>query len=167
MTDYTITQINLMDRTEFTTALGEIFERTPEIAAQCWHLRPFANTSELHLAMTKIVDSFNPEAKLKLICAHPDLGSKLKMAESSVKEQAGAGLDRLEFSEYTQLISLNQNYHQKFGFPFIVAVKDYTKSEVLQIFGDRIGNSHDLEQETALTQIKRIAWHRIHQLIIE
>ena len=68
----------------------------------------------------------NNKEQLALIKAHPDLGSKAKMAETSVQEQAGVGLDRLSEAEYQRFQSLNQAYKDKFDFPFIVAVKYHT-----------------------------------------
>lgn len=164
---YNLAQINLMDREEFTAALGEIFEHTPAIALQTWDKRPFNSISQLHQAMVEVVDSLEASAKLTLICAHPDLGSKLKMAESSVREQAGIGLDRLEPSEYNRFQALNQAYRDKFDFPFIIAVKDCSKDSILTAFGDRLENSLEIELEAALTEIKRIAWHRLNTLIEE
>ena len=112
-----------MSQAEFTEALGEIWEETPEIAQQTWHNRPFEDVAVLYQAMVAIVNSMSETEQITLIKAHPDLGSKTKMAEASVQEQAGIGLDSLSKSEYQRFQFLNQAYKDKFGFPFIVAVK--------------------------------------------
>jgi 2-oxo-4-hydroxy-4-carboxy-5-ureidoimidazoline decarboxylase len=162
---YKISQINQMDQIGFTTSLGEIFEHTPAIAHQAWISLPFEHISALYQAMVEVVDRLDDSAKLALILAHPDLGSKLKMAESSIQEQSGIGLDRLDASEYERFQNLNQAYRSKFGFPFIIAVKDQTKESILQAFSDRLKNPLESELEAAMIEIKRIAWHRLHCLI--
>ncbi len=87
--------------------------------------------------MIEIVDKMSEKKQLALIKAHPDLGSKAKMAEASLQEQAGVGLDRLSESEYQRFQPLNQAYKDKFGFPFIVAVKYHTKKSILEALTTR------------------------------
>ena len=81
-----------MSQAEFTEALGEIWEETPEIAEQAWHDKPFEDLDALHRAMVSVVDSMSEPERVALIKAHPDLGSKAKMADASVQEQAGVGI---------------------------------------------------------------------------
>lgn len=154
-----------MSQADFTTALGEIWEETPEIAQQTWHNRPFTDLETIYQAMTDVVNNMNPEQQLTLIQAHPDLGSKAKMAEASVQEQAGVGLDRLSESEYQRFQTLNQAYKDKFGFPFIVAVKYHTKETILEAFETRLQNSQEAEKQEALTEISKIARLRLESLI--
>ncbi len=92
---FTITQLNQMPQEEFPATLGEIWEETQEIALQAWLSKPFNNLEDLYQSMIAIVDRLSEIEQLALIKAHRDLGSKTKMAEASVKEQAGVGLDPL------------------------------------------------------------------------
>ncbi|MBE9043026.1 2-oxo-4-hydroxy-4-carboxy-5-ureidoimidazoline decarboxylase [Pleurocapsales cyanobacterium LEGE 10410] len=154
-----------MSQSEFTAALGEIWEDTPEIATQAWHSKPFENVSALYQSMVAIVNKMSKAEQLDLIQAHPDLGSKAKMAEASVKEQAGVGLDRLSESEYQRFQFLNRAYKEKFGFPFIVAVKYHTKESILEAFEERLENSPDREKRQALTEISKIARLRLEALL--
>ena len=103
--------------------------------------------------------------KLALIQAHPDLGSKAKMAEASVSEQAGAGLDRLSVEEFDRFQSLNQSYREKFSFPFIVAVKKHTKNSILEAFKQRLDNSIETEMQQAVAEICEIARFRLESTI--
>ena len=164
---YTLAQLNQMSQAEFTEALGEIWEETPQIAERAWHSRPFENIESLYRAMVAIVNSTNEGEQLALIKAHPDLGSKTKMAEASVKEQAGVGLDRLSESEYQQFQSLNQAYKDKFDFPFIIAVKNHTKESILQAFETRLENDREREKQQALNEISKIARLRLQSLIAD
>jgi 2-oxo-4-hydroxy-4-carboxy-5-ureidoimidazoline decarboxylase len=158
---YTLAQLNQMSQAEFTKALGEIWEETPQIARQAWHNKPFKDLDALYQAMVAVVDSMSEAEQLKLIKAHPDLGSKAKMADASVQEQAGVGLDRLSESEYQRFQFLNQAYKDKFDFPFIVAVKYHTKSSILEEFETRLKNSQEQEKRQALTEISKIAQLRL------
>jgi 2-oxo-4-hydroxy-4-carboxy-5-ureidoimidazoline decarboxylase len=162
---YSLTQINRMDRPQFTQALGEIFEHTPTVAAQVWHQRPFMSIEDLHQKMMAVVMSFDREQKLTLVRAHPDLGSKVKMAAASVQEQAGVGLDRLSADEYIRFQQLNQAYLERFEFPFIVAVKNHTKSSILAAFDRRLKNSADEELATAIEEISQIARFRLLAIV--
>lgn len=164
-TRYAIAQLNIMSQEEFTAALGEIWEETPEIAARAWHSQPFVNIESVYRAMVAVVEEMSESEKLSLIKAHPDLGSKTKMADASVKEQAGAGLDTLSSEEYQRFQSLNRAYKDKFGFPFIIAVKNHNKESILAAFESRVDNSVARERQQALTEIGKIALLRLESLI--
>lgn len=162
---YSLSELNQMSQEEFTNALGEIWEDTPEIVKQAWRDRPFADVDALYRAMVSVVDGMSESEQLALIKAHPDLGSKAKMAEASVQEQAGAGLDRLSGEEYQRFQSLNRAYKDKFDFPFIIAVKNHNKKSILQAFERRLNNSVATEKQQALTEISKIARFRLQAMI--
>ena len=162
---YTLAQINQMDRPQFIQALGEIFEHTPTIADRVWHQRPFTSIEELHQKMMVVVMGFDDAQKLALVRAHPDLGSKVKMAAASVQEQAGVGLDRLSASEFARFQQLNQSYLEKFNFPLIIAVKNHTKSSILEAFDRRLENSAEVELATAIEEISQIARFRLLAIV--
>lgn len=162
---YSLSELNRMSQEEFVAALGAVYEHTPMIAQATWHKRPFADLAQLHQTMVDVVQTLSQEQQLALIQAHPDLGSKAKMAEASVQEQSGLGLDRLSPPEYERLQALNRMYKQKFGFPFIIAVKHHTKASMLAAFEHRLGNTLGVERQQALTEINQIAWVRLTQLV--
>jgi 2-oxo-4-hydroxy-4-carboxy-5-ureidoimidazoline decarboxylase len=164
---YLIAQLNEMSQAEFVSALGAVFEETPAIAEIAWHTRPFTSISDLHQQMIKVVNYLSPENELALIQAHPDLGSRATMAEASVQEQAGAGLNQLSAQEYEQFQQLNQAYTEKFGFPFIIAVKNHTKASILAAFQSRLENSAARERQQALVEIVAIARFRLNELVSE
>lgn len=156
-----ISNLNQLSQVEFTEALGAIFEHTPEIATQAWLERPFDDISELHQVMAAIVNKMSEADQLKLICAHPDLGSKFKMAEASVQEQSTVGLDQLSAAEYDHFQQLNDDYKQKFSFPFIIAVRNHTKESILSAFEERLSNSLAIEKQQAIAEIIEIARWRL------
>ena len=108
-------------------------------------------------------------ADFAVLQAHPDPAGKLAIAgeltEDSRKEQAGAGLDRLSADEHARFTALNSAYVEKFGFPFIIAVKGLTKDDILVAFETRIANTREEEFETAKAQVERIALLRLQALL--
>ncbi len=162
---YSLAQINQMDQAEFTQALGDLFEHTPLIAARTWSQRPFADLDSLHQALVQTLDSLAWEEQRALICAHPDLATRAQMAETSIREQTSVGLDALSPEDYDRFASLNRAYHQKFGFPFIIAVRHHTLARILAAFQQRLQHPPEIEHRTALDQIAEIGrlrlWDRV------
>jgi 2-oxo-4-hydroxy-4-carboxy-5-ureidoimidazoline decarboxylase len=160
----TISQVNQMSQGDFVEIFGTVFENTPTIAIQAWNHRPFCDVRDLHKKMVDIVTDMTDEAKLLLIKAHPDLGSKIKMAEASISEQKSVGLDKLSPEEYAKFNSLNQTYKEKFNFPFIIAVKNHTKSSILQAFESRLSNDIESDRLQAIVEITHIAYFRLNAI---
>jgi 2-oxo-4-hydroxy-4-carboxy-5-ureidoimidazoline decarboxylase len=161
----TVADLNALDREAFVTALGRIFEDSPWIAERTWPRRPFASLDDLHTAMTGEVANADREMQLALLRAHPDLGTRARMSETSTGEQAGAGLDRLSADEFARLQQLNAAYRKKFGFPFLFAVKGSTKHDVIAALERRVRASVEDECAEALRQVSRIARFRLEDLI--
>lgn len=163
---YTLDQLNAMTEAEFVAAIGSTFEDTPTIAAQVWPQRPFASVADLHQRMVNIVQAMAKEDQLTLINAHPDLGTRVAMAEASVAEQTKAGLTNLSSEEYQQFQTLNQQYKNRFGFPFILAVAGHSKTSILENFAHRLRNSTEAELAIALQEIQKIAHLRLEAWIL-
>jgi allantoinase len=104
-----------------------------------------------------------------VLTAHPDLAGKLAAAKrltaESTAEQAGAGLDSLTDAERARFTELNNAYVAKFGFPFIIAVRDNDKPGILRAFDTRIGNDRAAEFATACAQVERIALLRLKDML--
>lgn len=164
---YSLAEINQLSQEAFVAVLGPVFEETPAIAHHVWHQRPFASLAELHQRMVQWVEQMSREDQLALVRAHPDLGIKAHMAEASVQEQAGVGLDRLTPEEYQRFHDLNQTYKAQFGFPFIIAVRNQTKFSILEAFERRLHNSETAELAQALSEIAQIARFRLEAKIVD
>lgn len=161
MPTYSLAQINQMDRAEFTQALGDLFEHTPMLASRTWSQQPFADLDSLYQALVQTLGSLSLEEQRALICAHPDLATRTKMAAASVREQTSVGLNALSPENYHQFASLNRAYRQKFGFPFIIAVRHHTPASILAAFQQRLQHPPEIEQRTALDQIAEIVRLRL------
>lgn len=160
-----------LTRTEFVERFGGVYEHSPWIAEDLWDqgLSADHDTPEgLQSAMAAVLDAADREAKLALIRAHPDLAGKAavrgELTEASTSEQAGAGLDQCTAQEFARFQELNATYQDKFGFPFILAVKGRHRTEILNAFETRISNSPEVEFDTALGQINRIALLRLEAM---
>lgn len=163
---YSIAELNEMSQEDFVGVLGVIFEETPVIAGKAWEKRPFADVDSLHQKMVDVVRAMSKEGQLALIRVHPDLGSKATMAEASVQEQSGVGLDRLTAPEYERFQILNSMYREKFGFPLIIAVRNQTKDSILTAFEHRLKNTVDQEIEQAIAEIFKIAQFRLSAIVV-
>src|SRR5450432_2544352 len=161
----TIADLNSLERAEFVSAIGWIFEHSPWVAERAWDTRPFANVEGLHRAMVEQVDRGLQEEQLALLRAHPDLGTRARVSEASSVEQAGAGLDQLTQAEFERLRELNEAYRDKFGFPFLFAVKGSTKHDVLYALERRARSSREEEYRVALDQVYRIARFRLEDTL--
>jgi len=163
--------LSQLDREAFRRALGGVFEQSPWVADRAFDRRPFATLEALHAAMVAVVRSASREEQLALIRAHPDLAGKAAraaaMSAASVAEQSSAGLDRLTDEEYARFERLNAAYREKFGFPFVIAVRRHDKHAILAAFEARLRNSLDDEVEAALAQIAEIARLRLDAVATE
>lgn len=161
-----------MDRQSFVAQFGGIFEHSPFIAERAFDLGLIEEPLRLenvHGELCRVFRSASQPEKLGVLRAHPDLAGKLAIAgrltEDSRKEQAGAGLDRLSASEHERFTVLNTTYTEKFGFPFIIAVKGLTKHDILAAFEARVKNDSDQEFLTACSQVEKIARLRLEAIL--
>jgi OHCU decarboxylase len=164
-----VAELNGLGREAFVAAVGPAWERSPWVAEQAWERRPFADLGALHGAMAAAVAAAPRERQLALIRAHPDLAGRAAIAgeltDESTREQASAGLDRLTADEFERFHRLNAAYRTRFGFPFVVCVREHTRSSILDAFQRRLGHTAEEEVATALAEIARIARLRLEEKI--
>ncbi|MGE4369801.1 MAG: 2-oxo-4-hydroxy-4-carboxy-5-ureidoimidazoline decarboxylase [Burkholderiaceae bacterium] len=167
----TLDELNAMPADDFITCLGGIFEHSPWVARQVLDRRPFPSVAALHEAMVDQVRRASARSRLELIRAHPELAGKAairgELTHESTREQAGAGLDQCSPQEYETLTALNRDYNQKFGFPFILAVRGYDRAGIIGQFRRRLALDPEQEQQECLEQIYRIALFRLNDLLQE
>ncbi len=165
-------QPHLMDREAFVAAYGGIFEHSLWIAERAFGLElgPAHDSAlGLHNALARVFRSARDDERIGVLRAHPDLAGKLAAAQrltaDSTAEQASAGLDALSDAERAAFTALNDAYGEKFGFPFIIAVRDHDKASILGAFTARLGNDRVTEIAEACRQVERIALHRLKALL--
>jgi len=156
-----------LSRDAFVERFGPVYEASPWVADAVW---PAAERGELDeplelaFAMREAVDNAPQERKLALIRAHPQLAVAGAMAEASVREQRGAGLDQCSADELAAFRELNAAYLDRFGFPFVIAVKGLSRADILAAFAARLENDAEAEFATAMAEIHRIAGFRVAAL---
>ena len=156
----TLEKLNALDRESFVAAVGWVFEHSPWVAERAWSDRPFRDSAALLEAMYRRVEEAAPEEQLALLRAHPDLGAGAKLSRASAVEQSGAGLDQLTRQDFGALIML---YKQKFGFPFIYAVKGSDVNDILAALLVRLEEEPENEYAEALRQVRLIARFRLNE----
>ena len=173
MTAFTTSPATL-DRDTFVARFGGVYERSPWIAECAFDagLTAEADSAEgLSGLLRAQVEAGGADRHLALLRSHPDLAGKLAVADeltaASAAEQEGAGLAACTADEFERFQTLNAAYKERFGFPFIVAVAGYHRTEILEIFGRRVGNDRDTELREALEQVHRIALLRLQNLARE
>jgi 2-oxo-4-hydroxy-4-carboxy-5-ureidoimidazoline decarboxylase len=152
----------------FLRAYASIFEHSPWVIERAWALRPFADAEALHAAFHQVLQALERDEQLRLIRAHPQLADKVAIAhgltDSSVAEQASAGLDRLTAPEFEAFQTMNSAYLRKYGFPFIICVRLHDKEQILSAMQHRLTRSPEEELQEAIEQISRISRLRLSAL---
>lgn len=161
----TLNSINELNKVEFIEKLGWVYEHSPWIAERSWEYKPFISLEDLKQKMEIVVQNSSLSEQLQLIKSHPDLAARIDMAEASVKEQSAAGLNSLSPDEYEEFHALNNQYKEKFGFPFIFAVRGSDKTVIKAEMKRRIGLDQENELKEAIKQIHLIASHRLSDFI--
>lgn len=161
----TIAALNSLDRPAFVEAIGWVFEHSPWVAERTWAARPFADLPALHAALIERVERADESERLALLRAHPDLGARARMSDASTGEQAQAGLGGLANDEYERLLALTAAYRERFGFPFLLAVKGKSRNEILTALQARIESLPEEEYREALRQVYGIARFRLESIV--
>ena len=157
-----IDELGRLDRDAFVAEVGFAFESSPWVAEEAWEERPFGSLHELHSAMVRVVERAPEDRQLALIGAHPELGGGGDaLTPASAAEQASAGLDRPGGDERARLERAQAAYRERFGFPFVVCVREHTQASIVASLEERLGHSPEEERATALDEIAKIAALRL------
>ena len=158
-------KINNLNKSDFLTIFGNVFEKSEWISEKVFDLRPFKNFEDLFSKIIGIYENNDKKIILKILNSHPELAVEKKLTINSKNEQKNANLNECTNDEYNEFKKLNIEYKKKFDFPFIIAVKGKNKDEILNYFRERIKNSLDEELLEAKKQVKKIATFRLEEII--
>jgi 2-oxo-4-hydroxy-4-carboxy-5-ureidoimidazoline decarboxylase len=169
LTTLTLAQVNAMPADEFVRVFGGVYEHSPWVAVIAEQQRPYATFEQLQIAMRDAVARSADSDKLALIRAHPALLGKLatfdQLTAASRAEQASAGLDHCSADELAQLAKLNQAYRDRFGFPFVVAVRGLTRAQIIERMQTGLHGTRETEFSTCLAEIDTITHLRLLSLV--
>ena len=160
-----IKDINLLSKKEFQSIFGNIFEKSDWISVKTYELKPFKDKEDLIDKMVNIYENSSKEKIINLFNLHPKLAIEKKLTTFSSKEQTEAKLNTCTNEELIEFESLNKQYQNKFGFPFIIAVKGKNKNEILDSFRQRVKNNFEVEFNEAKLQVKKIASIRLNEIL--
>ena len=158
--------LSALDAQAFSARLGHVFEHSAWVADHAWRARPFAGVDALHAAMVQAVRDAGTDALVALLRLHPELAAPGRLTPASEGEQAGVGLAGLDSMRADAFADANRLYRERFGFPFIVAVRGQRDpSAILAAMQRRLGNTPAQELETAFEEVARIARYRLEDIV--
>ena len=160
----TIDNINDLNKSDFLSIFGNVFEKTESVAQEAFETKPFKDFEDIINKMLTIYENYKKDKVLEILNAHPELAVAKKMTSESLSEQASAKLNECSNDEYEEFKKLNIEYKRKFNFPFIIAVKGKDKYEILKNFRQRILNDVESEFLEAKKQVKKIATFRLNEI---
>ena len=167
----TLDQLNTATLEEVVQQLDGLYEHSPWIAAQALQQRPFVSLAQFKRALAQTVTATGVEAQLALVRAHPELASRAAVRQSltaeSNAEQSRAGLTDCSPEEFERLQHLNSAYKDRFGFPFMLAVRGprgngLTRQQIIATFERRLDNHPSVELPEALRNVHRVAELRLN-----
>jgi len=150
-------------------AVGGVVEHSPWVAERAFVYRPFSNVDALHAALVKCIRDASVDEQIALFNVHPELAGREAIAGSmtadSTGEQGRLGLNALSAAELAELTALNTRYREKFGFPFIAALRLHPdRQSMVASFRARIENSREAETANAIDQIAEIVHGRLERI---
>ena len=167
-----IEDINNYNSEKFIDSFKNIYEESKFITEHADKKRPFKNKKEMILVFLELFDNLDEETKINIIKKHPDLADKIKinkgLSELSDEEQTRSGLKDCSEEEFNLFNDLNSRFKNKFNIPFIFAVRNKNKNEIITEFKSRLDNNDlSLEIKNSISQVKEIAKLRLTELINE
>ena len=159
-----IKKINNLDKSEFLSIFGNVFEKSKWISEKVFDRKPFKNLESFFSEIIEIYENSDYKTIFEIFNLHPELVVEKKLTANSEAEQKEANLKECTSDEFEEFKKLNIEYKKKFNFPFIVAVRGKNKSQILNCFRERIQNSSDQEFLEAKKQVKKIAIIRLEEI---
>ena len=165
----TLQELISYDQEQFVVALRGLFEGPPCIVTHSWSARPFATVVQMYQTLCDVMYAAPLEQQVALLQAHPDLVGRAALTGTltpeSTHEQASAGLNALSPEEIATFTQLNASYKSRFGFPFVICVRENKKSGILAGFTERLQHNRPREIEIALGEVAKICLLRLHDLV--
>jgi 2-oxo-4-hydroxy-4-carboxy-5-ureidoimidazoline decarboxylase len=169
MDKLTLTQLNELQPSEFHELFVNVVEHWSQAAIFVSALLPFQTYGHLFDGFNRYLDKLSAETKVKVLRQYPDLAGKLSdsdmLSPDSKLEHEACGLDKLAAGQKQALTQLNESYKNKFGFPFIICVRENKFESILSGLQQRINNTMNQEIEIEMAEVKKICRLRICQIV--
>ena len=165
-----------LDKDSFVGEFGAVYEHSPWVARQVFDRAMEECLDTTTLDADTLAARFESAflnapatAQLEVLCAHPQLACARAecgdLTADSRREQSSAGLDQCSDTDFSLFREMNAKYIDKYSFPFIIAVKDRNRQQILEAFRSRLENDTATEFQTALRQVCQIARFRIGDIV--
>lgn len=123
------------------------------------------------LYIDKLGNNYNVcPGKEGILRCHPDLaGRDLQrgtLTRESREEQARAGMDALDSAEASRMARLNEEYKERFGFPFVICARMNDKGNILRQLTERCHNERAVERARGIDEVKKICHLRLQGLVV-
>ncbi|KAM3592962.1 uncharacterized protein V6R79_002641 [Siganus canaliculatus] len=165
-----ISTVNALPYEDFVKIFGNVVEKCPIITAAVWSRRPFVTLAALEAAINAFIDALPESGKEGILRCHPDLaGRDLQsgtLTQESREEQAGAGMNALTSAEALRMARLNEEYKERFGFPFVICARLNDKANILRQLSERCRNERAVERARGIDEVKKICRLRLQGLVL-
>ncbi|KAB5533223.1 hypothetical protein PHYPO_G00129360 [Pangasianodon hypophthalmus] len=165
-----INAVNALSYEDFLEIFGNVIEKCPIIPAAIWIHRPFTGLADIEAHISDFIDSLPESGKEGILRCHPDLaGRELQsgaLTQDSQEEQRAAGFTDLQPAEVSRMRSLNSEYKERFGFPFVICARLNTRQDIMRELLQRLGNDRAAERARAIGEVKKICALRLRNLVL-
>ena len=167
----TLDHINTAPHADALELLDGLYEHSLWIADRALAARPFKSLPHLKAMLIQVVNAATKTEQLGLLRAHPELAGKAmqdaSLTAESNNEQSIVGLTHCTPEELKTIGQLNRAYSEKFGFPFMLAVRGtrghgLTKKQIIDTFNRRLLSHPTFELREALRNVHRVVELRIN-----
>ncbi|XP_061522060.1 2-oxo-4-hydroxy-4-carboxy-5-ureidoimidazoline decarboxylase [Phycodurus eques] len=164
-----LSQVNELPYEDFVNIFGNVVERCPIVAAAVCSQRPFADIDAFEATICDFIDALSEAGKEGILRCHPDLaGRDFKagtLTQESVSEQANVGFNALSSEDTATMSCWNEEYKERFGFPFVICTLMSDKASIFQEMRVRIANGCTEERACAIEEVKKICRLRLRNLV--
>jgi OHCU decarboxylase len=132
--------------------------------------RPYLSPEDLSVKAADLWWDLDRDDWFEAFRSHPKIGEKKPAAEVSTQSQAWSGQEQASVENagtetLSDLVRLNREYEEKFGFIYIVCATGKSSEEMLEILKSRINNDAEDELMVAATEQAKITELRLRKMI--
>lgn len=167
-----LASLRTLDQDRFVARIGAVVEHSPWVARRAWSRGPFATRQALFDALAAEIRNADDREQLALLRVHPELAGQEARAGSmtadSQSEQGRLGLLRLDAPTVRRIEDLNRRYRERFGFPFIAALRLHASlASVLADGEQRLTHDDATERRAALAQVCEVMRGRLDRTVTD
>jgi len=161
----TIEELNALPLKDFKQQFETLLEHCDWVLPLLANSRPFMSVEDMNNKLEIAMINAPVGLQKNALQLHPKLGVGRAQPGFSQSEQKQAGLSNLSDQELALFKQLNREYENKMGYPFVVAVTGMDKQQILELMDARLKTQENLEWQTSLEQLIKIAQIRVTKLV--